>query len=126
MLVTTHYLEEAEQCNRLGFMAGGKLVLEGSPGEIKAREPGHLLEFRTDKPQRAADLLQAGGQRWRVSVFGDRVHLVVDDVAAGLESTTQRLLANGVAVHDAREIPFSLEDVFIQAVERVRAPQEVA
>ncbi|MEO6836357.1 MAG: ATP-binding cassette domain-containing protein [Candidatus Tumulicola sp.] len=126
VLVTTHYLEEAEQCNRLGFMAAGKLVLEGSPSEIKAREPGHLLEFRTDKPLRAADLLQAQGERWRVSVFGDRVHVVVDDVAAGLQSTTQRLQSDGVAVLDAREIPFSLEDVFIQAVERVRAPQEVA
>jgi drug efflux transport system ATP-binding protein len=125
VLVTTHYLEEAEQCNRLGFMAGGRLVLEGSPSEIKAREPGHLLEFRTDKPQRAADLLQAQGERWRVSVFGDRVHIVVDDVASGLTATTQRLFAGGVAVHDAREIPFSLEDVFIQAVERVRSPQEI-
>src|SRR6185437_15713865 len=101
VLVTTHYLEEAEQCNRLGFMAAGKLVLEGSPSEIKAREPGHLLEFRTDKPQRAADLLQAAGERWRVSVFGDRVHVVVDDVAAGLQSTVQRLQSNGVAVLDA-------------------------
>jgi ABC-2 type transport system ATP-binding protein len=126
VLVTTHYLEEAEQCNRLGFMAAGKLVLEGSPTEIKAREPGHLLEFRIDRPQRAADILQVDGERWRVSVFGDRVHVVVDDAAAGLQTTTRRLEAGGVAVLDSREIPFSLEDVFIQAVERIRAPQGVA
>jgi hypothetical protein len=51
---------------------------------------------------------------------------VVDDAAAGLQTTTRRLEAGGVAVLDSREIPFSLEDVFIQAVERIRAPQGVA
>ena len=38
ILVTTHYLEEAEQCNRLGFMVAGELVAEGSPAEIKAAQ----------------------------------------------------------------------------------------
>ena len=56
VLVTTHYLEEAEQCNRLGFMVAGELLVEGTPTEIKAQQKGHLLEFRVDEPQRAADL----------------------------------------------------------------------
>ncbi len=52
ILVTTHYLEEAEQCNRLGFMVAGELVTEGSPTGIKAGQSGHLLEFIVDQPQR--------------------------------------------------------------------------
>src|SRR5438552_2758238 len=53
ILVTTHYLEEAEQCNRLGFMVAGELVTEGTPTGIKSAQKGHLLEFIVDQPQRA-------------------------------------------------------------------------
>ena len=70
ILVTTHYLEEAEQCNRLGFMVAGELVAEGSPSGVKAQQTGHLLEFIVDQPQRAADLLKTKEERWRVSLFG--------------------------------------------------------
>ncbi len=45
ILVTTHYLEEAEQCNRLGFMVAGELVAEGTPSGVKSEQGGHLLEF---------------------------------------------------------------------------------
>ena len=54
ILVTTHYLEEAEQCNRLGFMVAGELVAEGTPSGVKAAQGGHLLELLVDQPQRAA------------------------------------------------------------------------
>ena len=82
ILVTTHYLEEAEQCNRLGFMVAGELVAEGTPIGIKAAQGGHLMELRVDQPQRAADLLKEQMDRWRVSLFGDRLHVIVDDDAA--------------------------------------------
>ena len=58
ILVTTHYLEEAEQCNRLGLMVAGELVAEGTPTSIKAAQEGQLMEFVTDQPQRALDLLK--------------------------------------------------------------------
>ena len=59
ILVTTHYLEEAEQCNRLGFMVAGELVAEGTPSGVKSQQGGHLIEFFVDQPQRAADLLRS-------------------------------------------------------------------
>ena len=49
VLVTTHYLEEAEQCNRLGFMVAGELVAEGTPSGVKAAQGGHLIELITDR-----------------------------------------------------------------------------
>ena len=52
VLVTTHYLEEAEQCNRLGFMVAGELVAQGTPTGIKAEQGGHLLELVTDRRRR--------------------------------------------------------------------------
>ena len=121
ILVTTHYLEEAEQCNRLGFMAGGELVAEGAPSAIKARQRGHLLELRVDQPQRAADRLKEQIERWRVSLFGDRLHVIVDDdVAAAEERLAERLRDAGVAVREMHEESYSLEDVFIAVVEKAR------
>ena len=121
ILVTTHYLEEAEQCNRLGFMVAGELVAEGTPSGIKAEQSGHLLEFMVDQPQRAADILKQGGDRWRVSLFGDRLHVITDeDVEPGKRSTTEKLQAQGIQVRSAREASYSLEDVFIVIVEKAR------
>jgi ABC-2 type transport system ATP-binding protein len=121
ILVTTHYLEEAEQCNNLGFMADGRVVAEGTPTGIKARQSGHLVELVTDKPQEASNLLKDGMDRWRISLFGDRLHVVVDgDVGPEIDSLTKRLKAGGVKVLRAEEEAFSLEDVFIAIVERLR------
>jgi ABC-2 type transport system ATP-binding protein len=121
VLVTTHYLEEAEQCNRLGFMVAGELLVEGTPSEVKALQKGHLLEFRVDQPQRATDLLKSQLPHWRVALFGKRLHIIDDaDVEAGIRENKQRLEAGGVRVLDAREGRFSLEDVFISVVEQAR------
>jgi ABC-2 type transport system ATP-binding protein len=127
ILVTTHYLEEAEQCNRLGFMVAGELVTEGSPSEIKAAQSGHLLEFIVDQPQRAMDLLKSETERWRVSLFGERLHIITeDDAATGERTTRQNLEAAGIRVISVREGRFSLEDVFISTVERARQQGKVA
>src|SRR3984957_18516422 len=121
VLVTTHYLEEAEQCNRLGFIVAGELLVEGTPSEIKAQQKGHLLEFLVDQPQHAADLLKSETQHWRVALFGSRLHIITDgDVEADIRENTQRLEAGGVSVLGAREGRFSLEDVFISVVEQAR------
>jgi len=119
VLVTTHYLEEAEQCNRLGMMVAGSLVVEGTPSGIKSREHGHLWEFIVDQPQRAADLLRIHMERWRVSLFGDRLHVITED-ESGRQQTQQRLESYGISVRSVREEHFSLEDVFISIVEKAR------
>jgi ABC-2 type transport system ATP-binding protein len=127
ILVTTHYLEEAEQCNRLGLMVAGELVAEGTPRGVKQAQGGHLLEFLVDEPQRAADLLRQKEDRWRVSLFGDRLHVIVDeDAETGRRDTIAKLAAAGVQVKDAYEQPYSLEDVFIVVVEKARKLGKVA
>jgi ABC-2 type transport system ATP-binding protein len=127
ILVTTHYLEEAEQCNRLGFMVAGELVAEGTPRGVKSQQGGHLLEFIVDQPQKAADLLREKEDRWRVSLFGDRLHVITDaDAEAGKKSTIARLNAAGIQVKDAYEEQYSLEDVFIGVVEKARQEGKVA
>jgi ABC-2 type transport system ATP-binding protein len=127
VLVTTHYLEESEQCNRLGLMAAGELVAEGSPSEIKGRQAGHLLEFIVDQPQRAADLLKHDGETWRVSLFADRLHVITEEnVERGKQETAKKLEANGVRVINVREGRFSMEDVFSSIVQKARQQGKVA
>ncbi len=121
ILVTTHYLEEAEQCNRLGLMVAGELVAQGTPSGLKAEQQGHLIELITDAPQRANNLLKNEMERWRVSLFGDRLHVIVDeDPATGIRNLTEKLTSKGIQVSKAREQSYSLEDVFIAVVEKMR------
>ncbi|MGA2730791.1 MAG: ATP-binding cassette domain-containing protein [Terracidiphilus sp.] len=127
ILITTHYLEEAEQCNRLGMMVAGKLVAEGTPSGIKSQQSGHVLEFIVDQPQQAVDLLKSKTENWRVSLFGERLHSITEeDPAIAIRETTKRLEENGIHVISARETPFSLEDVFISIVEKARPPVKAA
>jgi ABC-2 type transport system ATP-binding protein len=128
ILVTTHYLEEAEQCNRLGFMVGGELVAEGTPTGIKVAQGGRVLELRVDDPVRAMTLLRSDIERWRVSLFGDRIHVIVDgDPDEAARDLRARLERASIRALDVIEQDYSLEDVFILIVERNhRASRSVA
>jgi drug efflux transport system ATP-binding protein len=121
ILVTTHYLEEAEQCNRLGLMVAGELVAQGTPSALKAEQKGHLIELITDTPQRANNFLKSEMDRWRVSLFGDRLHVIVDeDAETGIRHLREKLTSEGIHVSRARELDYALEDVFIAIVEKLR------
>jgi ABC-2 type transport system ATP-binding protein len=127
ILVTTHYLEEAEQCNRLGMMVAGELVLEGAPSAVKSSQAGHLLEINVDEPQRAADRLKETMDRWRVSLFGERLHVITgDDVESAERDIERTLRAENLHLRQVREARFSLEDVFISVVEQARLQGTVA
>ena len=119
ILVTTHYLEEAEQCNRLGFMVAGELQAEGTPSGVKAAQGGRVLELHADDPLRAVAILKRAMEPWRVSLFGDRMHVIVDgDPQAAARDLTARLAREGVRVLEARDDEYSLEDVFLVIAER--------
>lgn len=120
ILVTTHYLEEAEQCHRLGFMVAGELVAQGTPRQVKDEQPGQLVEWECEPLQKASELLKKQLDRWRVSIFGSRLHTILDNPSAEIPQVRSWLLEAGVTVHSQREIEFSLEDVFISVVEQAR------
>lgn len=120
VLVTTHYLEEAEQCHRLGFMVAGELVAQGTPRQVKDEQPGQLVEWECEPLQKASDLLKEKFDPWRVSIFGSRLHTILDNPDAEIPQVQAWLNKSGFAVHNSREIKFSLEDVFISVVDRAR------
>ncbi|HEY9877767.1 MAG TPA: ATP-binding cassette domain-containing protein [Leptolyngbyaceae cyanobacterium] len=121
ILVTTHYLEEAEHCNRMGFMVAGEVVAQGSPRQIKAEQPGQLVEIVTDQTQAASELLKTQMAGWRVSIFGDRLHVVLDRPETDIFQVKAALQRAEIEVKSVRPIGFSLEDAFIGIVQRAAA-----
>lgn len=118
VLVTTHFLEEAEHCHKLGFMAAGILVAQGTPGEIKAGQPGQLLEIITSDNQAASNFLKGKIEPWRVSIFANRLHVVLDNPQTELQAVLAWIESAGLTVISQRPVPFSLEDAFIGIVQR--------
>ena len=118
ILVTTHYLEEAENCNSMGFMVAGKIVAQGSPSQIKAQQPGKLIEIMVSDTQETSNLLKTKLESWRVSIFGDRLHIVLDNPEQDLAQVRQSLANNQIEIYSQRVVPFSLEDAFIRIVQQ--------
>ncbi|MBD2141873.1 ABC transporter ATP-binding protein [Anabaena sp. FACHB-1250] len=120
ILVTTHYLEEAEQCNRMSFMVAGEIAAEGSPSFIKASQPGQLIEIIVNQNQAASQLLKQKFAAWRVSIFANSLHIVLDNPEIEIPQVIQLLKSANLIIESLRPIPFSLEDAFIGIVQRVQ------
>jgi ABC-2 type transport system ATP-binding protein len=81
ILVTTHYLDEAEYCNRLSFVSASKMVAEGTPTEVKSDHDGELFELvcqDASQSQKAFSALATELEPWRISVFGKALHVLLD------------------------------------------------
>lgn len=123
ILVTTHYMEEAENCNRMAFMAAGAIVAQGSPSEIKTSQPGQLFALVSPHIQTASNCLKERLDPWRVSIFGDRLHLVLDHPEQELDQVKSWLAQAQIEVQTLYPTPFSLEDAFIGIVHRAAQQQ---
>jgi ABC-2 type transport system ATP-binding protein len=117
LIVTTHYLDEAERCDRIALMHAGRLVAHGSVAQLKEVFAGRvLLEVACLRPLDAQPLLEGEPGILEASVFGTRLHVVVTDETAGRQSI-ERALWRGFAPVSAERIVPSLEDVFIHCIE---------
>jgi len=118
VFVTTHYMDEAEHCDRLGLIYGGKLIALGSPQQLKDRyAAGTLLEVQAQPVMAALELLGREPVVREVAVFGAALHVVTDD-AAGIQAVRTALEKSGVAVGSISPILPSLEDVFVASIEQ--------
>lgn len=117
VLVTTHYLDEAEFCNRMAFMASSQIVAQGSPQELKAMPEGELFEIKSSDAQTAFQALSEALDHWRVSIFGSNLHVILDNGKAELDQVRSILESAGIIVESIRPIEFSLEDAFIDVVQ---------
>jgi ABC-2 type transport system ATP-binding protein len=118
VLVTTHYMDEAEHCTSLAFIHGGRLIAQGSPAQIKATAMrGGLLEVWADPWMDALAALRATPAVRDAALHGVAIHAVVDDPAAAAAQIAAALRARGVQVQRIAPRGPSLEDVFVSLVE---------
>jgi len=115
--VTTAYLDEAERCNRVGLMHQGRLLALDTPGRVKSLMAGDLIEILVTEAWRAREVLGGVAEAKGVTLFGRRLHVVVEDIARDLPAVQAALEAAGLDPREARRIVPSLEDVFISMVE---------
>jgi ABC-2 type transport system ATP-binding protein len=120
VLVTTHYLDEAERCHRVALIHAGKLAAIGTTSEVKQVFAGRpILEIRADKPVEAMRALDAIPEVEKTSLFGTAVHAVLRNAKVPQDRIMERLRAAGVHVLGMSPVTPSLEDVFLDVIDRV-------
>ena len=119
VFVTTHYMDEAEHCNRIGLMYGGKLVALDTPAALKhSTISGDVLEIEGTPQEQARDLAAAQPGVSEVAPHGARLHAIVDDAGMRAPALDAALRAGGIADVRIEAIDPSLEDVFVALVAR--------
>ena len=114
VFVTTHYMEEAEYCNRLALIFRGKMVALGTPTELKRDlMKGELLLVECEPLGMAVEALQSAPEVMDAAVFGNALHLVVASAAAAGPRIRAYLAQRQIAVGRVEQIRPTLEDVFV-------------
>jgi ABC-2 type transport system ATP-binding protein len=115
VLMTTHYMDEAERCHRLAFIFRGRLLDLGTPTEIVGRRHLRVLELEVDRATEAADVLRANPQVDAVSHYGHTLRVAVQRRSP--EPLVRELLEPvGYQLGSPRELRVSVEDAFVSMV----------
>jgi ABC-2 type transport system ATP-binding protein len=122
VLVTTHYLDEAEHCHRIAIIQAGRLAALGTVAELKRMfETRPIVEVRAADPVGAMKALDAMPDVEKTSIFGTAVHAVLRPGAPDAPTLAARLASAGIAVESCSPVEPSLEDVFLDVAERSAA-----
>ena len=123
ILVTTHYMEEAEFCDRLVLIFQGKIIAQGTPRDLKAHIPEDILAVYPDRLGEGLDILKQLPQFGDVAVFGDGLHLTTDNLETAEKELRQILGAHGIEVRALHRVKPTLEDAFISLIEQAGEKQ---
>jgi ABC-2 type transport system ATP-binding protein len=116
IVISTPYMDEAERCNRIGLLFKGQLIELGTPKAIKAAVRGQVLELHPSSLVEAQAILATQPDVLEVQVYGDLLHVFVDDAARSLPRLTQALAAAGVQTNHSRVIQPRMEEAFISLI----------
>jgi len=121
ILVTTHYMDEAELCDSLGFIYQGRLIATGSPADIKTRDFGRVVvEVAADDPRAAAEALADWDAVEEVVRAGARLRLIIVPGGPDAAAVAEFLRARGLTVSLAVAVEPSVEDLFVSFVDKER------
>ncbi len=122
MLVSTHYMDEAERCTRLAILDAGRIVADGTPHDLMTNLPGRTLLVETDDPRRAQRALLGLPGVIALAQIGTSLRVLAAPDPELERRVGDKLRAEGVAAQ-VRPVPPNLEDVFVAAT---RKPLEAA
>jgi ABC-2 type transport system ATP-binding protein len=118
ILVTTHYLDEAEHCHRIAIVNAGRVAAMGTSAELKqifAARP--IVEIHSSRPVDVMRALEQMAEVEKTSIFGTAVHAVLRSPDVDTDALTKRLSAQSLTVTGLARVMPSLEDVFLDVVE---------
>jgi ABC-2 type transport system ATP-binding protein len=119
VLVTTHYLDEAERCHRVALIHAGALAAIGTTAEVKQTFAGRsIAEVRTADPVHAMKTLEEMPDVEKTSLFGTAVHAVFKQPQLDTAALERTLASAGIRVTSVERVSPSLEDVFLDVVEK--------
>jgi ABC-type multidrug transport system ATPase subunit len=116
VLLTTHYMDEAERCHRLAFIFSGEVLDVGTPDEVVERRNLSVAELDVESATRAADLLRAEPQVDEVAHYGHLLRVATRDGADPVDLAQRVLGAAGIPVNLARKARVTVEDAFVSMV----------
>jgi len=118
VFVTTHYMDEAEYCDRLALIYRGRLIALGAPDQLKREHmPEDVLEVDAERPVEALELLGKLPEVREAALFGALLHVVTADAATAIPALRAALDKAGIAAARIEKILPSLEDVFVSLIE---------
>jgi ABC-2 type transport system ATP-binding protein len=123
ILTSTSYLDEAERCHRVGLLYRGRMLFCDRPDELKKKFPGAVLVVRAQQPELVHQALAGAALTHNVLLFGDRVHVFVDDSARRLPELRAYLDQRHVTYDSVVQVAPSVEDLFVSEVEREQSRQ---
>ena len=126
VLVTTHFLDEAEYCNHIILINAGRLIASGSPSALKTahiRQPILEVRLRGGAIVEALETVRACPWALETSVFGTSLHVMVEEEGEGVRLITAALSGAGISPARIERIVPSLEDVFLYLLDRQEAPR---
>ena len=125
VFVTTHYMDEAEYCDRLGMIYGGKLIATGTPHWLKSKYmPEGILEILCDQPQKALNAILNLSEVQDAALFGNAIHVSAASIDNAIGIIKRELSLRQVTVQNISKISPSLEDIFIYLTENNKANAE--
>ncbi|HEX5054985.1 MAG TPA: ABC transporter ATP-binding protein [Gammaproteobacteria bacterium] len=113
ILVSTHYMDEAERCHRLAILDGGTMAASGSPAELMANMPAHVVEVESDLPQKTHDALEGNADILSVTQLGLRIRVLVEKSRQNPVEYIRLLLRDAAVEAGVNPARPSLEDVFV-------------
>jgi ABC-2 type transport system ATP-binding protein len=118
ILVTTHYMEEAEFSDRLVLIYQGRLIAQGTPRDLKHTVPEQIIAVYPDRLGEALDVVSRLPEVVEAAVFGDGLHVAAAQGEKAESAVEQALTAQGIVIRRMEQVEPSLEDAFISLIQR--------